>query len=161
MAVGSGANFTATTSSTAVAAAGNLTMTNSKSATTIFNVTNMKPSDTQSGTVTLTNTGSVAANFSATMGSISNIAGTGGGLLGSKLNLRVIETNAAGTTEIGSALFNATINTWSGAIPLANLAPAASKTYKFEVYWAPDTSTDNNYQSGQVTMPFSFDAIQS
>ncbi|MFL6159114.1 MAG: TasA family protein, partial [Marmoricola sp.] len=65
MAVGSGATFTSTSGNTISAVtAGTLTQSNSKADQAIFNLSNMKPGDTVTGTLTLTNTGSLAAAFS-------------------------------------------------------------------------------------------------
>ena len=73
VAVGSGATFSSETGNTISAVtAGTLKHTNSKADAAIFSLTNIKPGDTVNGTVTLTNTGSLPANFTLTESSSAN-----------------------------------------------------------------------------------------
>ena len=67
IAVGSGATFTSTSGNTISAVtSGSLTQSNSKDNAAIFTLTNMKPGDTVIGSLTITNTGTLPANFSLT-----------------------------------------------------------------------------------------------
>ena len=62
VAVGSGATFTSSSESAITATAGDLVHVNSEDGATL-NVTDLKPGDTQTGSLTITNTGSLDSDL--------------------------------------------------------------------------------------------------
>src|SRR5690348_15249752 len=73
IAIGSGATFTSTTANTiSSVTSGTLNHTNSKDGKAILSLTNIKPGDTVNGGLTITNTGSLPADFSLTETSSTN-----------------------------------------------------------------------------------------
>lgn len=77
IAIGSGASFTSSSENTiSSVTTGTLTQSNSKDKQAIFSVANMKPGDGQVGTVTITNTGTLAGNFTLTQAGAVNPFGT-------------------------------------------------------------------------------------
>lgn len=146
----SSALFTAqTTNPTTSAATGTLKMTNSKSAAAIVALTNLKPGDTQSGTVTITNSGTLPGTYSVTESAIVT-GGTGTGNLGGQLTLLV---TSPGPITVYTGLFNA-----FGTVALGTFTAGQATTYTFSVT-LPSTA-DNTYQDTSVSAAFTWNAAQ-
>ncbi|KAA1416862.1 hypothetical protein F0U44_16885 [Nocardioides humilatus] len=150
VAVGSGATFTSTTGNTISAVtAGTLTHSNSKADQAIFNLTNMKPGDTLNGTLSLTNTGSLAATFGLTEVSSSN------GFTGSNLTLDIIDVTANTTVYTGTfgGLADGVkqdLGTW-----------AAGATHNFKFVVKLDQSTPNADQGKTANAVYSWSSVQT
>jgi len=154
IAIGSGATFTSqSTNGGNVYAAGTLTQSNNVTGS-LFNLVNLKPGDDITKTVTITNTGTLPADFS--------LAGTAtNGFSADMLSFSIKEGNASLVTQ---SSLNAT-----GAVALPSTASATtpastawaageSHTYTFEValdYLAPNTD-----QGKSASASFTWDAIQ-
>ena len=72
-------------------AAGALSLSNSKEGSAIFRAAAMRPGEEASGSVTITNTGTVTGALTLTPAAPTDTPGTGGGMLSSRLELLVIE----------------------------------------------------------------------
>jgi spore coat-associated protein N len=152
MAVGSGANFNATSANPGnMVTAGILDHSNDKDGTAIFDLQGLVPGTAKSGTVTLQNTGDVNGNFTL---SASNITASGSGAdMRNQLVLTVKDGAATVYTgTIGGLQTNPqNLGTW---------APGASHTFTFSVL-LPDTGTggsDNQYQGSKVGADFNWES---
>jgi hypothetical protein len=154
IAVGSGATFTSTSGNTISAVTtGTLTQTNSKSNAAIFNLTNMKPGDTVNGGVTITNTGTLPADFSLTQALSANAFAdktTGDNYL--KLTI----TNVTDNKQVWAGNFGALVDGASN--PLGEFAPGAAKTFRFSV--TLDAAAPNSEQGKTANATFNWDAVQ-
>ena len=126
---GTFANFTATPTSIAsnAFASGSLTMTRTGSGA-IFNASAMKIGDSVTGTVTITNSGTLAGAYSLAGSS------SGSAALTSQLNLKVYKD-----VDGGSALYDGSLGGFSSA-SLGRSLPAATRT--------PSTSTSASRRPG-------------
>jgi spore coat-associated protein N len=154
--VGSGANFTAHSANPAnTFTAGTLAIGNSASSA-ILSATNLKPGDTNTGTVDIQNTGSIPGTFSL---STSNLVDTST-LLG-QLDLKVEDCGlysgstapscATGTTVVYSGKANAV-----GTAALGSFAANAKHRYQFSVTM-PSTIA-NTFQGKTASVEFDWDA---
>jgi spore coat-associated protein N len=162
MAVGSGASFTAQSASPGnLVTAGALTIDNNKKNAglqgAIFSATNMKPGDSTTGTVAVTNTGDVAGDFSLALSGITNTPGPNGGNLSGRLNLHVEDITGAAVD-----VYDGVVSGYGATKALtSNWAGGASRTYRFTVSWPTGLANDNNYQGSQLEMDFDWSAVQS
>lgn len=146
----SSALFTAQTSNPSTSAAtGTLKMTNSKTGAAIFTLTNLKPGDTGSGTVLITNSGTLPGTYSVTQSAVA-LGGTGTGDLGAQLTLTV---TGPGTTPVYTGAFNA-----FGTVALGTFTAGQATTYTFTVT-LPSTA-DNTFQDRSVSATFTWNATQ-
>jgi hypothetical protein len=157
--IGSGANFTSTSANPGnVFTAGNLSHLNSKDGAYILTADKMKPGQTVTGSVTLTNDGDIAGTFSFAKVMVvgSNVLGTGGGDFRTKLDLTIKEgSKTIWTGKIGDTIpaANMDLGTW---------APAATHTYDFTVTF-PDGGSggaDNAYKKASIAVEFDWTAVQ-
>ena len=148
VAVGSGATFSSETNNTiSSVTTGTLDHSNSKKDQAIFNLTNMKPGDTLNGTLTITNNGSLPANFSLTEVSSTNPFGKVGTTVDSNLSLSI--TNTTTNTTVYSGDFGGLVD--GSANALGEVAPGVANAYRFTVKLHPDTpNTDQNKTASAV-----------
>jgi hypothetical protein len=163
MAVGSGASFTAQSASPGnLVTAGALTVDNNKKnaggQTAVFSATNMKPGDSTTGTVQVTNTGNIAGDFSLALSGIASTPGAGGGNLSGRLNLHVEDITGA-----ASDVYNGVVSGYGAAKALtpASWAGGAARTYRFTVNWPTGLANDNSYQGSQLQLDFDWSSVQS
>ena len=140
LAVGSGASFTSQTASPGnMITAGALTANNDKKNNgvegAIFHADNMKPGDTVTGTVTVSNTGNVDGDFEA-LDSSDNVTAT-------PIDDTVI--SSVGTSPVS-------LGTWTGN---------SNHKYRFTVKWPTGLTGDNAYMSSGVSMDFTWSATQA
>jgi len=149
IAVGSGATFSSTSGNTISAAtSGTLTQSNSKAGQAVFNLDNLKPGDTLNGSLKLTNTGSLPANFSLT-----EVASTNG-FDGENLKLTIKNTTKNTTVYTGTfgGLADGTKNT------LGTWAAGDANDYTFTV--TLDQAAPNTQQGKAATATYTWDAVQ-
>jgi hypothetical protein len=166
MAVGSGANFSTQSANPGnMVTAGKLTISNSKNGVALFNVGPLKPGDVDATSmVTIGNTGDVPGAFSLSMKNVNDVQGLAGaasGKLSDTLKLTIQETNAAGTANIGSPVFDDLVKNYGvAAKSLSTWAAGSSHTYRFTVTWPNGTTAvDNALMGTKVTMDFDWDAV--
>jgi len=149
IAVGSGASFSSTTGNTISAVtAGSLAQTNSKAGAAIFTIPNMKPGDTVNGSLTLTNTGTLPADFSLTEASSSNTFG------GSDLTLDIVDVTTSTTVYTGT--FGGLADGVKNA--LGTWAPGAAHNFRFTVKLSQDApNTDQGKTAGAT---YTWDSVQ-
>jgi spore coat-associated protein N len=146
VAVGSGATFTSTSVSSSAVTAGTLVHTNSHDGVSM-NVANIKPGDSISGTVTISNTGSLDSTLTL-QETADNSAFTAGDL---KLVI------AQGSTELYNGNFGALDN--STLLDLGALNTTQSTTIKFTVSM-PSGAGDAN-QGKQASASYRWVTTQS
>lgn len=147
--VGSGATFSSATSSAAnVVTAGAFTQTNTKSGSAIFTLATAKPGDTVTGTVTVTNTGDFAGDFTLVEQDAVNSFPAG------DLDLVVSETIGLTTTVIHTGTIGDL-----GSISLGTFAPGESRTYEFVVTF--DAAAGDDAQGDSASAVYTWNAVQS
>ncbi len=157
LAIGSGANFTAQSANPSnTFTAGTLTMDNSKAGAAILTATNMKPGDVTTGTVDITNTGSVDGDFVLTRSALTDTPSSPA--MSAKLDLVVTDCGDPDTPDCagGTEEYNGTLGAMSGSTDLETYSAAEAHRYEFEVTF--NSSADNTYQSGSSTATFQWNA---
>ena len=137
------------------AADGALTISNSKDGAAIFRAAAMRPGEQASGSVRIGNTGTVDAtlNVARTAAPV-DTAGTGGGRLSSRLELRVIDiTHAQSPVTLYSGRLAAMPST-----ALGGLAPGAQREFLFVATLPPAGAADNAYQGAALAAGFTWTA---
>lgn len=148
--VGSGADFVANSVNQANAfSTGTLTQSNSKSGSAIFNAANLKPGDTLNGSVTITNSGSLPADFTLTEDAANGFV--------TKSNLALVITRAGEATPVWSGTFGDL--TAAGALSLGTFAPGESRDYTFSTTLAQ--SATNAEQGKSATAKYTWNSTQS
>ena len=154
----SGASFTAQTANPAnTFAAGTMTMNNSNDAAAILTASNMKPGDPATkGTVDIKNTGTLAAAFKLSKGSVDD--SDAGNPMSGKLNLVVTDcgTDLDCTLGVNSVKYTGTIAAMGANLPLSSFAANEERRYEFAV--ALDSSATNAYQGDDSEVEFVWDA---
>lgn len=106
-----------------------LGLSNSKNGVAILGASNMRPGDSATGTVTLTNTGNVDSELSLQKANLRDTAGPGGGPLSEVLQLQLQDV----TKPVPVTLYSGRLATMPpialGAFP----KKAAGRTYRFTV----------------------------
>ncbi|WP_185995238.1 TasA family protein [Nocardioides campestrisoli] len=149
IAVGSGATFTSTSSNTISAVtSGTLSQSNSKAGQAIFNLTDIKPGDVVNGSLAITNTGSLPANFSLT-----EVSSTNGF---SAENLKLVITNTTTGSEVFKGTFGALEDGKKNV--LGTFAKGATNTFTFKV--SLDQDADNSQQGKAAGATYAWDAVQ-
>lgn len=159
--IGSGANFTSSSVNPSnTFSAGNLAMTNNKTGAAILTAALMKPGDTATGTVIITNSGNIAGHISLSTSSLSDTAGVNPpAKLSDVLTLKIMD----GVTQVYSGPIKSvgTIALPSSGSPTTlPWAVAEAHTYNFTVTF-PDGGTpptaitgDNAYKGSSMSIQF-------
>jgi spore coat-associated protein N len=163
LAVGSGASFTASTASPGnMVTAGALTIDNNKkdsgTQSAIFNISDMRPGQSSSGTVTVTNTGSVPGVFNLALSGTT--PGGAGSNLANRLHLKVEELDGLGAVT-GTPFADAVVNTMGSTNALGTWNGGDSHTYKLTVSWPSGLSGDDAYQGSTLQLDFAWNAVSS
>jgi hypothetical protein len=149
VAVGSGATFTSESNNGAsVVTSGSLQHTNSKANQAIFQADGLKPGDTVTGGLTITNTGSLPANFGLTETVSSN------GFAADHLTLTITNTTT------GSQVFSGTFGALQDGdrTALGTIEPGQSNQFTFRV--ALDEVTPNSEQNKAASATYKWDSVQ-
>lgn len=149
IAAASGATFTSQSSnSLSAVTSGTLTHSNSKDGQAIFTLTDIKPGDTVNGYLSLTNTGSLPAEFSLTETSSTNA------FTGDNLRLQIINTTTG--AEIYSGTFGGLAD--GAKNELGVVQPGEGNDYRFTV--SLDQDAPNGEQGKNAGATYQWDAIQ-
>jgi len=151
---GTFANFTATPTSVAsnAFATGSLLMTRSGSGA-IFSASAMKIGDSATGSITISNTGSLAGAYTLTGSS------SGDAALANQLTLKIY----ADTDNSGSPVYNGTLGGFSSVSLGTFAASTGSHTYYFHVTLptAGSDTADNAFQGLSASESFTWSAVQA
>jgi spore coat-associated protein N len=156
MAVASGASFTSTTPNVGnVVAAGVMKIDTDKSGGAILDVHGLVPGHSQSGTVTLSNTGDADGVLALSKSHVVNSSAPG---LSGRLDLDVVDTSDNSSVYSGKL----------GSMPdvaAGSVAKGATKTYKFTVSFpdggvpSSDSTGDNVFQNQNVSVDYAWNAV--
>jgi spore coat-associated protein N len=150
--VGSGADFTSQSKNAeSVVASGTLTQSNSRANEAIFNVSNIKPGDTVTGSVVITNTGTLPANFKVTE------AATNGFVDKSNLQMTITETGPGGVRPVYSGTFGGAEG--DDVFTLGRFEANEARTYAYAV--TLKSSALNPEQGKSASASYVWDAIQT
>lgn len=148
--VGSGADFVSSSVNEGNAyTTGTLTQTNSKADEAIFNMDDLKPGDTVTGGVVLTNSGSLPASFKLTEDATNGFTDAS--------NLQLSITDAETEDSVWSGTFGAL--TTAGPLDLGDWEAGETREFNFSVTLA-QTAT-NAEQGKAATGSYTWDAVQA
>jgi spore coat-associated protein N len=162
-AIGSGAYFTSVSSNPGnVITAGVLTHTNSNPGAAFMNLGPMFPGQTLTGSVTITNTGTVNGTLSLTQTSYTDTPGTVGTTLSTKLTITIVDLKTSSTIYSGTIAAMGT-----SAYAAGTIAPGAgnSHTYQWTVLFpdggkpAGPTTGDNAFQGSSVNVRYDWEMV--
>lgn len=165
MAVASGASFTSTSANAGnIVTAGNLSHSNSKGAGAILNVSGLKPGQSDTGTVDITNTGDTAGVFTLSKSNVSNSDTSNP--LSSKLDLVVEDLGNPASPSAAVQKYSGKLGAM-GATSLGTYAPGEAHRYRFTVTF-PDggtpsgpTTGDNAYKGDNVTVDYNWESVSN
>jgi len=135
-------------------ASGALTLANSKEGRAIFRADGMRPGQEASGSVTITNAGTVNAALTLQPEAEAETPGNGGGKLSGKLELLVIDVTLAGAPV---TVYEGSVKQM-GATNVGSLEPGTSRTYLFVAGLGPKGNADNAYQGAAYSTGFRWTA---
>jgi hypothetical protein len=127
---------------------GTLAQANSKDGGAIFDLTGLKPGDTLTGTLSLTNTGSLPASFSLTETSSTN------GFTGDNLTLAITNTTTGATVYNGT--FGGLVD--GAKTDIGVIQPSAVDTFRFTVKLA--ATAPNADQGKAASAAYQWDSVQ-
>jgi len=133
---------------------GALSLSNTKEGEAIFQVAAMRPGEEASGSVTITNTGTVDAALSLAPEAAVDSPGTGGGKLSNRLELHVVDVTTASAPV---TLYAGTLKQME-ATNVGSLTPGAHRTYVFVASVRPNGGADNAFQGAALTTGFRWSA---
>jgi spore coat-associated protein N len=151
VALGSGANFTASSANPSnTFSAGTLAISNTSSGA-IVSMSNMRPGDSQSGTVDISNSGSLSGPFTL---SESNLSGAA---LAGQLDLTVVDCGdvAAPNCAAGTTLYSGKFDSLPST-PLGTFAAGQGHRFQFTV--SLPSSTGNSFQGTSASAEFDWTA---
>ncbi len=165
MAVASGASFTSTSANGGnIVTAGNLTHSNTKAPGAILDVTGLKPGQSDTGTVDITNTGDVDGVFSLSKSGILN--SDTGNPLSAKLDLLIEDLGDPSAPTAAVEKYNSKLGAM-GVIGLGTWASDEAHRYRFTVTF-PDggtpsspTTGDNAYKGDNVTVTYNWESVSN
>jgi len=135
-------------------ASGSLSLSNTKEGGAIFRAEAMRPGEEASGSVTITNTGTVTGALTLTPAAPSDTPGPGGGKLSTKLELIVIDVT---TVTAPVTVYAGTLKQMDPTV-VGALAPGQHRTYLFVASLRPNGVADNVLQGAAMTTGFSWSA---
>ncbi len=135
-------------------ASGSLTLSNSKEGAAIFHADAMRPGAEASGSVKITNTGSVTGALVLTPEAPADVPGHGGGKLSSQLELLVIDVTVPGAPV---TVYAGTLKRM-GPTDVGALLPGQHRDYLFVASLRPSGPSDNAFQGAAMTTGFTWSA---
>jgi spore coat-associated protein N len=136
-------------------ASGTLQVANSRSGQAIFQAAGLAPGRSVTGTVELSNTGTLAGDLSLAQLDVQNQPGPNGGLLSTAVQLAVQDITGGSSIPVFSGALGDV-----GSRPLGSIAPGEARTYRFTASLpnsgtpAGPTAGDNAYEGSRVTVRY-------
>jgi len=165
MAVASGASFTSTSANTGnIVTAGILSHGNSKANAFVLDVDALKPGQSQSGTVDITNTGDVAGVFSLSKDNVvdSDLANP----LSENLDLVVADIGTPTVPGAAAVKYSGKLGDMP-ASAMGTLNAGDARRYRFTVTFpdggvpASATTGDNAYKGDNVTVDYNWESVSN
>ena len=159
VAVGTGADFSAQSANpNNTFTAGTLTMDNSLDGAAILTANNWAPGDTETGTVDIENTGSLAGDFSLSRDQLTNSDNTFP--MSDQIDLVVEDCGTDLSCGGGDVeVYNGTLSAMNSSINLGSFAADVAHRYEFTATF--NSSAGNDYQGDDTSARFVWDAVQS
>jgi len=130
-------------------AGGSLSLANSRAGAAIFTADNLAPGDSTSGTVPLTNTGTLTGSLALWHTDLTDVPGPGGGALSDRLELTVAEQGAG-----GGPLYSGRLSAMP-VLPLGGLAVGTARTFSFTAS-LPEGTGDNAYAGASASVRYAW-----
>ena len=131
---------------------GSLSISNSKAGSAVLSASNMRPGSRASGSVTITNTGSVRGDFSLSPEALAETPGRGGGVLSAALQLSISDISTP-STAIG--VYAGPLGSMP-TLALGSFQPGESRTYLFTTELPVNAAA--SLQGGTVTVAYRWNA---
>jgi predicted ribosomally synthesized peptide with SipW-like signal peptide len=146
-------------------AAGTLTMSNDKDATSVFTASNVKPGDTGSSTVTVQNTGSLPMAVALTQDQMSSTgieASLGINIHDDTRNWCVWPVSQAGACPAGYGAWDATATLAGSSLPATDGSAKwpAGQSHTFTISWQLAASSPNSDQGKTGSFRLVWDGTQ-
>jgi len=155
--VGSGADFTSSSSNTtSVVASGTLTQSNSRANAAIFNVGNIKPGDTVTGSVVIKNTGSLPSNMKLVEDATSNFTRE-------NLLMKITETKTVAGVTSSKEIYNGSFDQTVGSLDNYTLDPfqaGEERTYGYVVTFVRTAGDQNADQAKTASASYTWAGTQ-
>lgn len=139
---------------------GSFAQGNSRSGMPVFSAANLGPGDSTTGSVRITNTGTLGAGFTLSAYDVADVPGPNGGLLSNRLRLAVLDV----TRSVPATVYSGPLAAMP-ARPLGRFAPSEARTYRFTASF-PDGGSpasaaggDNAYTGSSVSASFRWSAV--
>lgn len=129
--------------------AGVLSQSNSKDGSAILTASNLKPGDSTSGAVTITNTGTLAGDFELNKSNLGDLLGPGGGALSGALDLLVQDVTD------GRDIYHGALGAMP-AQPLGSFTPGESHTYRFTVGLPERGAVDDQFAGATTSVQYNW-----
>ncbi len=136
---------------------GSFSLSNSRDGMPVFSATKIGPGDAAKGSVEIANEGNEKIALTLSQRGLTDVPGTGGGVLSQRLTLKVLDETTPGTVYSGPL----------AAMPpqsLGTLAPGASRRYEF-VAALPDgagnAAAENAVQGASTSVTYSWTAHEA
>jgi spore coat-associated protein N len=133
-----------------------ISILNSREGLAVLAAGNLRPGDTTTGSVTITNTGDGDGAFSLSKSALNDVAGSGAGILSSKLDLTITDTTIpASPVTVYSGKVSGL-----GVVALGTYAAGEARTYDFGVHFPNGaTGAENAYQGASMSVTLDWDAV--
>jgi hypothetical protein len=134
---------------------GAFSYTNSAAGSAIFSTGALRPGETTTGTVTITNTGDLAGDFTLAQAGLVDTPGWNGGQLAPTLNLVIRDVTTSSPVTIYAGKLNG-----MGTRRVGRIDPGQARTYRFSMGLADggappsNTTGDNVYQDAAVSVRY-------
>jgi VCBS repeat-containing protein len=130
--------------------AGTMSLTNSKSGTTVINASGLLPGGSANGTLTLTAQGTYSLNVTVSNAGIANVPASPA--LAAALTLTVEDV-----TTTAQTLWTGTMSSFT-SLSLGRLTPPAGRSYRFTVAFPAGNAT-SGLQNASTTMTLTFTGV--
>lgn len=145
-------SHTAQAEPAAMDAAGAVQVANSKNGSAVLSGA-LGPGDSLSGTVTISNIGTAAGDFTLSLSHLTDTPGPAGGFFSRQLDLVVTDVTAPAAPV---TIYNGRLNSLNPT-SLGAFAAGAAHTYRFDVSWAP-TPADPTMNGSSMSVEFDWSA---
>jgi hypothetical protein len=144
------ANLGTQTSNPISTASGILRMANPDAGTAILSASGLRPGDTRSATLSITNNGSVGGSYQLSASDLTDTPSSPA--LSQTLDLSIDDITGGSPSNV----YDGTLGSFSQS-SLGSFGAGASRTYRFTLSW-PSASTDPALQGAQTSLTFDWRA---
>jgi hypothetical protein len=134
-----------------MASSGTLELSNSLDGAAVLTARNMSPGSSASGTVAVSNTGSVDGTFSLSQANLADTPGPLGGRLSDRVELTVEEISNGGSTA--QSVYTGVLS-GLGSRGLGTLRAGQARSYRFTVDFPEGGAVDNLFQSASLKVDY-------